>query len=158
MRGHLARQLRAPGITAAQMGRAPVPAHGVTGDRDLLTSNAVGGAGNTNRVFFLLGNTGIPPSPARDTTGLSLPQGGLLRPPPHDLAEWRSLAHRRRLELRFSWEHSLSACVQLTSLGIRLPPNPAALELSEVHTAATNSPFPAFFGRFGRFLAPCRRP
>ena len=50
VRGHLARQVATPGIAAARLARALFPVSGVTWSRDVIASDAFGGAGEINRV------------------------------------------------------------------------------------------------------------
>ena len=57
--GHLARQLAGPSASAAKLARALVPVYGMTWNREVTTSPAVGGANEINRVLCLLRNSNL---------------------------------------------------------------------------------------------------
>ena len=160
--GNLARQVRPPGIPAAQLERALVPLYGVTWNRDVLTPNADGGAGNINVLTSNAdggaGNINVLTSNADGGAGNIDRFFCLVRNPPlirseydrlvafleeayltasllpHGLSGWRSSAHRRRMEMHCGWERMLAVCAPLSPIGVHLPPNIAAMELSEFHT------------------------
>ena len=54
--GHLARKVANPGIAAAQLARALLPVWGATWNRDVVTSDAVGGTNIINSVCCMMRN------------------------------------------------------------------------------------------------------
>ena len=63
--GHLARQVADPDATAAKLARALVPVYGVTWNRAVITSGAVGGLVKLTAPSVFCGT---PICPARNTT------------------------------------------------------------------------------------------
>ena len=57
--GHLARQVADPNATAAKLARALAPVYGVTWNRAAITSTAVGGTNEINRILCLLRNSNL---------------------------------------------------------------------------------------------------
>ena len=55
--GHLARQVAGPTATAGKLALALAPVYGVTWNSAVITSDAVGGTDNINRVCCLLRNS-----------------------------------------------------------------------------------------------------
>ena len=119
--GHLARHVVDPNATAAKLSRALVPVYGVTWNRAVITSTAVGGTTEINRVCCLLRNSNLARSEYGRLVAFVLEAYSYSSLFPPEMSEWRELAHRHRLEMHFPWGQLLA--ISLSSAGLRrLPP------------------------------------
>ena len=57
--GHLARQVAGPEASAAKLAQAIVPVYGISWNRNVITSQVVGGTNEINRVLCLLRNSNL---------------------------------------------------------------------------------------------------
>ena len=97
--GHLARQVADPTATAAKLARALDPVYGVTWNRAVINSDAVGGTGGINRVFCLLRNSPLVRSAYGRLVAFMMEAYSYSPLFPPEMSERRDLAHRHRLEM-----------------------------------------------------------
>ena len=148
--GHLARQVADPNATATKLARALVPVYGVTWNRAVITSTAVGGTTEINRVCCLLRNSNLARSEYGRLVAFVLEAYSYSSLFPPEMSEWRELAHRHRLEMHFPWGQLLAISLQLVSAGFPLPSNLDEVNIAELHAMASAPP--------SRWLAePCGR-
>ena len=87
--GHLARQVAGPTATSVKLARALVPVYGVTWNRAVRTSDAVGGTNEINRVFCLLRNPPLVRSEYGRLVAFILEAYTYSSLFPPELSEWR---------------------------------------------------------------------
>ena len=115
--GHLERQVADPDASAAKLARALVPVYGVTWNRAVITSDAVGGTNEINRVLCLLRNSNLVRSEYDRLAAFMLQSYSHSSLFPPEMSEWRELAQRHRLEMHFAWGQLLATSLQLASAG-----------------------------------------
>ena len=101
--GHLARQVADPEASAANLDQAIVPVYGVSWNRTVITSQAVGGANEINRSPCLLRNSNLARLEYDRLAAFMLQSYSHSSLFPPEMGEWREIAQRYRAELHFPW-------------------------------------------------------
>ena len=140
--GHLARQVADPEASAAKLAQAIVPVYGISWNRNVITSQAVGGTNEINRVLCLLRNSNLARSEYVRLAAFMKRAYSHSSLFPPEMGEWHDVAQRYRLEMHFPWGQLLATSTQLVAAGFPLPSNLAEVHVSELHSMATASPFP----------------